>query len=71
MSKKSAERDKAKKSARVPSLSQVYTSSQFPTLFRDTDPDVFGPHGSGSVGQGYGSGSRPFPFLTKVLSGLK
>jgi hypothetical protein len=87
---------------------QVCTSSQFPTVFGDTDlnvfefrlveaglekfhkkinrikpgmyffpvslcvgdPDVFGPPGSGSVGQtqGYGSGSRPFPFLTKVLS---
>ncbi len=43
-------------------------------LFSDWDPDpedphVFGPPGSGSFSQSYGSGS--FPFLIKVLSGLK
>jgi hypothetical protein len=31
-------------------------------------PHVFGPPGSGSISQRYGSGS--FPFLIKVLSGL-
>jgi hypothetical protein len=33
------------------------------------DPHVFGPPGSGSTSQRYGSGS--FPFLIKVLSGWK
>jgi hypothetical protein len=33
------------------------------------DPHDFGPPGSGTVKQRYGSGS--FPFLIKVLSGLK
>jgi hypothetical protein len=33
------------------------------------DPHVFGPPGSGSISQRYGSGS--FPFLIKVLNGLK
>ncbi len=37
----------------------------------DLDSEVFGPSGSGSVSQRYGSGSRSFPFLLKVLSGLK
>jgi hypothetical protein len=32
----------------------------------DPDPHVFGPPGSGSVSQRFGSGS--FPFLRKVLS---
>jgi hypothetical protein len=36
------------------------------TSVGDPDPDVFGPPGYGS-GPGYGS----FPFLIKVLSGLK
>ncbi len=37
------------------------------------DPHVFGPPGyvSGSISQRYGSGSRFFPFLIKVLSGMK
>ncbi len=35
----------------------------------DPDPHVFGPSGSGSIAQRYGSGS--FPFHIKVLSGLK
>ncbi len=35
----------------------------------DPNPDVFGPPGSGSINQRYGSGS--FFFLIKVLSGLK
>jgi hypothetical protein len=35
------------------------------------DPYVFGPSGSGSISQRYGSGSGSFPFLTKLLSGLK
>jgi hypothetical protein len=33
------------------------------------DPHVFGPPGSGTISQSYGSGS--FPFLIRVLSGLK
>ncbi len=33
------------------------------------DPHVIGPPGSGSFSQRYGS--RSFPFLKKVLSGLK
>ncbi len=33
------------------------------------DPHVFGPPGSGSISQRYGSGS--FSFLVNVLSGLK
>ncbi len=39
------------------------------TSVGDPDPDVFGPPGSGSISQRYRSGS--FPFLIKVLSGLK
>jgi hypothetical protein len=39
------------------------------------DPHVFGPPGSESISQRYGSGSRsgsgPFLFLINVLSGLK
>jgi hypothetical protein len=35
------------------------------------DPHVFGPPGSGSTSQLYGSGFGSFPFLIKVLSGLK
>ncbi len=35
------------------------------------DQHVFGPPGSGSIGQRYGSGSESFPCLIKVLSVLK
>ncbi len=35
------------------------------------DLHVFRPSESGSIGQGYGTGSGSFPFLIKVLSGLK
>jgi hypothetical protein len=35
------------------------------------DPHVFGPRGSGSISQRHGSGSESFPFLLKVLFGLK
>jgi hypothetical protein len=35
------------------------------------DPHVFGPPGSGSISQRYGSGSGSFPFLIAVLSRLK
>jgi hypothetical protein len=35
----------------------------------DPDPNVFGP--PGSISQRYGSESRSFPFLIKVLSMLK
>jgi hypothetical protein len=35
------------------------------------DPHVFGPPGSGSIRQRYGSGSRSFAFLINVLGGLK
>ncbi len=40
---------------------------------RMQDPHAFGPPGSGSISQRYvyGSGSESFPFLIKVLSGLK
>ncbi len=41
----------------------------FSRSVRDPDPHVFGPPGTGSISQRYGSGS--FPFLIKVLSGLK
>jgi hypothetical protein len=34
------------------------------------DPHVFGPPGSGSISQRYGSGSGSFFFLIKVLSGI-
>jgi hypothetical protein len=39
----------------------------------DPDAEVFWPLGSesGSISQRYGSGSGSFPFLKKVLSGLK
>jgi hypothetical protein len=37
------------------------------------DPHGFGPYGSGSISQRHGSvaGSGSFPFLIKVLNGLK
>jgi len=60
----------------------VYRCHAIPTIYfrvkssvGDPDPHVFGPPGyrSGSISQwywsGYGSGS--FPFLIKVLGGLK
>jgi hypothetical protein len=37
----------------------------------DPDPHVFVPPGSGSINQRYGSVSGSYPFLIKVLSGLK
>jgi hypothetical protein len=39
----------------------------------EPDPHVFGPPGSGSISQRYGSGygSGSYPFLLNVLSGLK
>jgi hypothetical protein len=37
----------------------------------DPDPHVIGPPESGSISQRYGSGIGCFPFLIKVLSGLK
>jgi hypothetical protein len=37
----------------------------------DPDPHVFGPPESGSISKGYKSGSGSFPFLIKMLSGLK
>ncbi len=40
-------------------------------LFCHSVGDVFGPPGSGSISQRYGSGSGSFPFLKNVLSGLK
>jgi hypothetical protein len=49
-----------------------YSSVVDPDLEPDPqDPHVFGPSGSGSISQRYGSGSGSFPFLIKVLSGLK
>jgi hypothetical protein len=39
------------------------------TSIGDPDPHVFGPPGSGSISQR--PGSRSFPFLIKVFSGLK
>jgi hypothetical protein len=33
----------------------------------DPDPDVFGPPGSGSISQRYGSGSVSFPILIQVM----
>jgi hypothetical protein len=35
------------------------------------EPHVFGPPVSGSISQRYGYGFGSFPFLSKVLSGLK
>jgi hypothetical protein len=37
----------------------------------DADPQVYGLPGSESIGQRYGFGFGSFPFLIKVLSGLK
>ncbi len=37
----------------------------------DPNPHLFGPPGFGSIIPRYGSGSGSFPFLIKVLSGLK
>ncbi len=42
--------------------------------FVESDPQdshIFGPPVSGSISQRYGSGSESFPFLIKLLSGLK
>jgi hypothetical protein len=38
---------------------------------QDPDPDDFRPPGYGSISQRYGSGHGSFPFLIKMLSGLK
>ncbi len=51
---------------------RLYSSVVDPDLELDPqDPHVFGPPRSGSISQRYGSGSGSFPFLIKVLSGLK
>jgi hypothetical protein len=47
----------------------LLTSVGDPEPDPEPDPHVSGPSGSGSISQRYGSGS--FPFLIKVLSGLK
>jgi hypothetical protein len=47
-------------------ISMIY---RIPVRIRNPDPHIFGPPGSGSIGQRYGSGS--YPFFIKVLSGLK
>jgi hypothetical protein len=65
------------KAAKTALLSRIFSkppSGKYLTALRsvgdsDPDPHVFGPPGSGSVRQRYGSGS--FPLLIKVLSGLK
>ncbi len=50
-----------------------HESSCLPVLWIRTRriPNVFGPPGSEFISQMYGSGSGSFPFLIKVLSGLK
>ncbi len=50
----------------------IVTAYRTSTSVGDPDPHVFGPPGSGSISQRYGSGSGygSFPFLN-VLSGLK
>ncbi len=57
----------AKTKARSGSVMNYFKSGNLKSSLVDTDPHVFGP--SGSVCQRYGSGS--FPFLIKVVSGLK
>jgi hypothetical protein len=58
------------------SLYQISTDVVDPDPEPDPDPQnphVFGPPGSGSISQRYGSGygSGSYPFLLNVLSGLK
>jgi hypothetical protein len=60
------------------SMSQCRARLQEDALFvvvkasvADPDPQVFWPPGSGSISQMYGSGSGSFPFLIKMLRGLK
>ncbi len=60
-----------------PSMQALYLTVFLPGLHvltgsvGDPDPHVFGPPGSGTISQRYGSGSGSIPFLIKVLSGLK
>jgi hypothetical protein len=42
---------------------QLYTACIAKANIGDPDPDIFGPPGSGSISQRYGSGS--FPFLIR------
>jgi hypothetical protein len=56
--------------------SDLNRSAEFKPAYKavlgpEPDPHVFGPHASGSNSHWYGSGSGSFPFLVKVLSGLK
>jgi hypothetical protein len=43
--------------------SRQFSSSRSSVGGSGSDPHVFGPHGSGSISQRYGSGSGSFPFL--------
>jgi hypothetical protein len=54
----------------VASLARL-TFILFSSVGNPQDPHVFGPPGSGSISQRYGSGSGSFPFLIDVLSGIK
>jgi hypothetical protein len=48
---------------------ELLTKVKLITSVGDPNPHIFGPSGSGSISQRYGSGS--FPFLIKLLSRLK
>ncbi len=53
---------------------RVLQSVGYPDPEPDPDPQdsrVFGPPGSGSISQRYGSGSGSFPFLIDMLSGIE
>jgi hypothetical protein len=62
---------KKKRGMKLSSADQGSVGDPDPHVYRPPDPDphVFGPPGSGSIRERYGSGS--FPFLIKVLRGLK
>jgi hypothetical protein len=52
-------------------LLEAFSTSSDTISVGDLDPLVFGPPGSGSISQRYGSGSGSVPFIKKVLNGLK
>jgi hypothetical protein len=59
-----------------PSLVKRLDSLSSSVGYLDPEPDphdlhVFGPPGSGFISQSHGSGFGSFPFLVKVLRGLK
>jgi hypothetical protein len=52
-------------------ISIANQKSRLLSSVENPDPHVYGPSVSGSISQRCGSGSGSFPFLIKVLTGLK